>query len=114
LQWIIATAPGCATGASHVLLLLTRFCFSFAFVDSVLLTLTRFCFRFAFVDSVLLSVRDMEDTFAVDHRDGTGVCDGCKSDGGGGYCVLSCNTFNTPMFCDKDHPQDRFQQNDGR
>jgi hypothetical protein len=56
----------------------------------------------------------MEDAFAVDNRDGAGVCNGCKSNGNGGYCVLSCNKFNTPLFCDKDHPQDIFEENGGR
>lgn len=22
------------------------------------------------------------------------------------YCVLACERFNTPLYCDRDHPQD--------
>ena len=23
------------------------------------------------------------------------------------YCILSCDAFNSPLFCDRDHPQVR-------
>jgi len=32
----------------------------------------------------------------------------------GTYCVMSCQSWNSPLFCDKDHPQDVFSDNDGR
>jgi hypothetical protein len=27
---------------------------------------------------------------------------------------MSCQSWNSPLFCDKDHPQDVFSDNDGR
>ena len=30
------------------------------------------------------------------------------------YCVLSCEAFNSPLYCDASHPQDTFPESDGR
>jgi hypothetical protein len=51
---------------------------------------------------------DVEDAFAVDHKDGEGLCpaQACGTGGdSGGYCILSCNQFNTPLFCSRAYPQ---------
>jgi len=34
--------------------------------------------------------------------------------GGGTYCVQSCEWWNSPFFCDANHPQDIFPESDGR
>lgn len=59
---------------------------------------------------------DMEDSFATDYRNEAGRCD---DDGGdpcdwARYCVQSCEKWNSPFFCDRDHPQDIFTESDGR
>ena len=59
---------------------------------------------------------DMEDSFATDYRNKAGRCD---DDGGDAcdwaqYCVQSCWKWNSPFFCDRDHPQDIFTESDGR
>lgn len=59
---------------------------------------------------------DMEDSFATDYRNKAGRCD---DDGGdpcdwARYCVQSCEKWNSPFFCDRDHPQDIFTESDGR
>ena len=58
----------------------------------------------------------MEDSFATDYRNEAGRCD---DDGGdpcdwARYCVQSCEKWNSPFFCDRDHPQDIFTESDGR
>ncbi len=30
------------------------------------------------------------------------------------YCILSCDAFNSPFYCDASHPQDIFPESDGR
>ena len=53
---------------------------------------------------------DNEDAFAGDYRDGVALCDPKKcSANSTAYCILSCEKFNSPLFCDKDHPQDIFR-----
>lgn len=52
----------------------------------------------------------MEDAFAGDLKDGEGSCpaeSACSANrpDGGGYCILSCNKFNTPLFCSSNFPQ---------
>ena len=59
---------------------------------------------------------DMEDSFATDYRNAAGRCD---DDGGDAcdwaqYCVQSCWKWNSPFFCDRDHPQDIFTESGGR
>ena len=61
---------------------------------------------------------DMEDSFAVDYRERTGRCDddgaeACRLDSGT-YCIMSCEWWNSPFFCDENHPQDVFEESDGR
>lgn len=61
---------------------------------------------------------DMEDSFAVDYRGRTGRCDddgaeACRLDSGT-YCIMSCEWWNSPFFCDENHPQDVFDESDGR
>jgi hypothetical protein len=61
---------------------------------------------------------DMEDAFATDYRDRDGRCDAngrepCRGDSGT-YCVMSCEWWNSPYFCDENHPQDIFTESDGR
>ena len=52
---------------------------------------------------------DVEDAFGADHREGVELCDPKKcSANSTAYCILSCEKFNSPLFCDKDHPQDVF------
>ena len=60
----------------------------------------------------------MEDSFAVDYRGRTGRCDddgaeACRLDSGT-YCIMSCEWWNSPFFCDENHPQDVFEESDGR
>jgi hypothetical protein len=43
----------------------------------------------------------------------------CTDDGGDScdwnqYCVQSCEKWNSPFFCDRDHPQDIFAESEGR
>ena len=59
----------------------------------------------------------MEDSFAVDYRERTGRCDddgaeACRLDSGT-YCIMSCEWWNSPFFCDENHPQDVFEESDG-
>ena len=61
---------------------------------------------------------DMEDAFATDYRSRDARCDAngatsCRADRGT-YCVLSCEWWNSPFFCDANHPQDIFTESDGR
>jgi hypothetical protein len=61
---------------------------------------------------------DMEDAFATDYREKDARCDAggqtaCRADRGT-YCVLSCEWWNSPFFCDRAHPQDIFTESDGR
>lgn len=58
---------------------------------------------------------DMEDAFGTDYRDSEGRCpgDGCSFDSDT-YCVQSCEWWNSPFFCDANHPQDIFYESDGR
>lgn len=61
---------------------------------------------------------DMEDAFATDYRSRDARCDAngatsCRADRGT-YCVLSCEWWNSPFFCDAEHPQDIFTESDGR
>ena len=47
-----------------------------------------------------------------------GRCDAGGSEpcerGTGTYCVMSCEWWSSPLYCDKDHPQDIFSDSDGR
>ena len=61
---------------------------------------------------------DMEDAFATDYRNSEGRCDAggataCRTDSDT-YCVQSCEWWNSPFFCDAQHPQDIFHESDGR
>ena len=61
---------------------------------------------------------DLEDAFATDYRSRDARCDAngatsCRADRGT-YCVLSCEWWNSPFFCDENHPQDVFTESDGR
>ena len=61
---------------------------------------------------------DLKDAFAMDERSapgggprsGAGNCSaaGAPCGRGGSYCILSCSSFNSPLFCDRSHPQDIF------
>lgn len=61
---------------------------------------------------------DLEDAFGTDYRSRAGRCDdggrkACRLDAGT-YCVQSCEWWNSPFFCDRDHPQDVFTESGGR
>jgi len=52
---------------------------------------------------------DVEDVFPSDRRYGTALCDPSEcSANSNSYCVLSCEKFNSPLYCDRNHPQDIF------
>ncbi len=58
----------------------------------------------------------LQDAFATDNR-GNGR--NCAAEGNPcrntpTYCILSCESFNSPLFCDATHPQDTFPESDGR
>lgn len=52
---------------------------------------------------------DVEDAFPGDRRYGVELCNpnecSAKSTS---YCILSCEKFNSPLYCDRNHPQDIF------
>jgi len=56
---------------------------------------------------------DLDQAFATDYTDGTDSCGGCGSIDST-YCRLTCDSWNSPLFCDADHPQDVFTDGDGR
>jgi len=52
---------------------------------------------------------DVEDAFPGDKRYGTGLCSPSEcSPSSTAYCILSCEKFNSPLYCDRNHPQDIF------
>ena len=52
---------------------------------------------------------DVEDAFPGDKRYGTGLCAPSEcSPSSTAYCILSCEKFNSPLYCDRNHPQDIF------
>jgi len=52
---------------------------------------------------------DLEDIFPGDRRYGTDTCDPSEcSAQSTSYCVMSCEKFNSPLYCDRNHPQDIF------
>jgi len=59
---------------------------------------------------------DLKDTFATDNRgDGRNcLAEGNACSNTPSYCILSCEAFNSPLFCDSGHPQDTFPESDGR
>ncbi|KAK3283244.1 hypothetical protein CYMTET_9052 [Cymbomonas tetramitiformis] len=62
----------------------------------------------------LLFPTDLEDVFPTDYREGTGMCEetDCAANSTK-YCVLTCPKFNSPFFCDRNHPQDIFEASAG-
>jgi hypothetical protein len=52
---------------------------------------------------------DVEDAFPGDRRYGVDLCnpDECTAKSTS-YCILSCEKFNSPLYCDSNHPQDIF------
>ena len=59
---------------------------------------------------------DLKDTFATDNRGDGRNCaaEGNPCSNTPSYCILSCEAFNSPAFCDAGHPQDTFPESDGR
>ena len=59
---------------------------------------------------------DLKDTFATDNRGDGRNCaaEGNPCSNTPSYCILSCEAFNSPAFCDGGHPQDTFPESDGR
>lgn len=52
---------------------------------------------------------DLEDAFPGDRRYGVNFCDASEcSARSTAYCILSCEKFNSPLYCDRNHPQDIF------
>jgi len=59
---------------------------------------------------------DLKDSFATDNRGDGRSCaaEGKPCSHQPTYCILSCEAFNSPLFCDAAHPQDTFPESDGR
>jgi len=59
---------------------------------------------------------DLKDAFASDNRGSGRDCAalGAPCSNAETYCLLSCDAFNSPFFCDALHPQDTFPESDGR
>jgi hypothetical protein len=59
---------------------------------------------------------DMKDAFATDNRGSGRDCarEGNPCGNAETYCILSCDAFNSPFYCDAAHPQDTFPESDGR
>ena len=52
---------------------------------------------------------DLEDALPADSRYGVELCPSRDcSPKSTRYCVLSCEKFNSPLYCDSEHPQDIF------
>lgn len=52
---------------------------------------------------------DVEDVFPGDKRYGIDLCKSSECDKKStAYCILSCEKFNSPLYCDRNHPQDIF------
>ena len=52
---------------------------------------------------------DVEDVFPGDKRYGIDLCKSSECDTKStAYCILSCEKFNSPLYCDRNHPQDIF------
>ena len=52
---------------------------------------------------------DVEDIFPSDKRYGTSLCKPSECAATANlYCILSCEKFNSPLYCDRNHPQDIF------
>ena len=52
---------------------------------------------------------DLEDAFPSDRRYGVHFCDPSEcSAKSTAYCILSCEKFSSPLYCDRNHPQDIF------
>ena len=56
---------------------------------------------------------DLEDSMSTDYRSGTKRCNTCDL-AAGTYCILTCEWWNSPVYCDARHPQDVFEKNGGR